>query len=478
MLYFRPQLGAVGDAIPFYHRGEYHLFYLIAPPVENSQERMCTSWGHIRSKDLLSWTELPHALEPSGQEGSADQSACWTGSVIEHDDMFHVFYTGGSVAGKSFRQTICQATSPDLIRWQKNSDNPILVPDDRWYESTDWRDPFVYWQQKDECFYMLIAARNKTGWPPRRGCLALATSRDLQSWTIQPPAWEPYIGHVLECPERFRIGAREYLAFSTYSEENVTHYRLIRETGEIVSPPLADQIETRFYYAAKGLSDDSRRITFGWIPEVAGGTDEGEVLWGGNLGIPHTLTPRADGTLAVYYPDSYRKLIGTQFGFDPITQLGDWQSAPDGWRASAPGGAAYKLLERQPQAFYLTVRLALEGGTHSAGLILNADRDLSWGYFLELENASRILRLFKYPRGESLPKRKVLVQRVLPFPVNEVYLELFYAQGMLTVFVNQSAAMSARMYETAPCFGLFVQSGKAIFQGLAGHSLKLEGSSL
>ena len=472
-MYFEPKCGAVEDVIPFYYHDEYHLFYLIAQSeYENFPERLCTPWGHIVSKDLLSWTELPHAITPGGKDGSPDKSACWTGSVIEHEGLFHIFYTGGNFDRKTGWQTICHATSRDLIDWQKDPRNPILIADERWYEPNDWRDPFVYWSDKDTCFHMLITARNKVGWLQRRGCLALATSRDLQSWEVHPPLWEPYIAHTLECPERFQIGAQEYLAFSTYSEINVTHYRLMQETGEIVSPGLIDQIDTHFFYAAKGLSDHTRRITFGWIPEVSGGTDEGTVMWGGHLGIPHTLTPGNDGSLAVYYPDSYRKLIGIPADFSQIHTFGNWESTAEDFHGSSQGGTAYALFETQPQEFYMKFSLNLEEGTHSAGLILNAERDVSRGYCLEFENVNQSLRVFKYPRGEQLARRKVLVQRTMPFPVAEVYVELFYDKGLLTLFVNKSASMSVRLYETGPDFGLFVQSGQARFSGFAINVLK------
>jgi beta-fructofuranosidase len=320
---------------------------------------------------------------------------------------------------------------------------------------------------------MLITARNKVGCLQRRGCLALATSQDLQTWKVHPPFWEPYIAHTLECPERFHIGVQEYLAFSTYSEINVTHYRLMQETSKIASPGLIDQIDTHFFYAAKGLSDDTRRITFGWIPEVSGDTDEGDVMWGGHLGIPHTLTPGNDGNLAVYYPESYQKFIGIAIDFRQIHTFGDWEATPEVFRGSSSGGTAYTLFERQAQEFYMTFSLALEEGTHTAGLILNAESDISRGYCLEFEKVSQSLRLFKYrPRDDHLVKRKILVQRPMPFPVADVFVELFYDKGLLTVFINKSAAMSARLYETGPNFGLFVQSGQARFHGLAVHALK------
>jgi len=156
MMYFKPKNGLVGDTIPYYYNSEYHLFYLIAQQDQNDFiKRVSTSWGHFVSTDILNWKELPIALEPSGKDGSPDKSACWTGSVIEKDGIFNLFYTGGYFDNVGFRQTICHAHSKDLIHWKKNPINPILTADERWYELNDWRDPFVFWDEKENVFICL-----------------------------------------------------------------------------------------------------------------------------------------------------------------------------------------------------------------------------------------------------------------------------------------------------------------------------------
>ena len=73
---------ASGDAIPFYHDGVYHLFYLTSPPdTTRYPDRVRTTWQHARSADLVHWEELPPALVP-GEEPQVDANGCWTGSAI------------------------------------------------------------------------------------------------------------------------------------------------------------------------------------------------------------------------------------------------------------------------------------------------------------------------------------------------------------------------------------------------------------
>ncbi len=57
---------------------------------------------------------------------------------------------------------------------------------------------------------------------------ALASSRDLVTWTAEPPFWDPglYITH--ECPEVFAMGEWWYLTFSEFSERFTAQYRMSR----------------------------------------------------------------------------------------------------------------------------------------------------------------------------------------------------------------------------------------------------------
>lgn len=86
----RPSPGEpVGDAIPFAHDGDYHLFFLSAPSEDSS-------WLHWRTRDFVTWDELPVAVA-----ADAEQGAAWTGSVVERDGVFHLFYTGSLVGSET-----------------------------------------------------------------------------------------------------------------------------------------------------------------------------------------------------------------------------------------------------------------------------------------------------------------------------------------------------------------------------------------
>ena len=172
----------VGDVIPFYDDGTFHLFCLTPPDGSlYFPERLKTTWRHLRSADLVSWEELPEALAP-GADGDPDRDGVWTGSVIRAGDQFHIFYTGHTLEGDT-PQSVCHATSDDGISWVKDPHNPISIPDVARFEGKDWRDPFVFWNADEQCYWMLLSTRSGAHPAVSRGVVALQTSTDLATWT-------------------------------------------------------------------------------------------------------------------------------------------------------------------------------------------------------------------------------------------------------------------------------------------------------
>ncbi|MCL5985178.1 MAG: glycosyl hydrolase, partial [Actinobacteria bacterium] len=169
----------MGDINPFYWEGEYHAFYI---GVEKGRPFW---WRHAVSRDLISWDELPAALDV-GEPGDPDSDGIWSGSILEKDGVFHIFYCGHTLKNSKYPpETMCHATSSDLISWQKDRSNPILLPDNVHYKKDgNFRDPLVIWNDDENCYFMFIAAHVKDAPTPRRGCVGVAKSRDLVSWEL------------------------------------------------------------------------------------------------------------------------------------------------------------------------------------------------------------------------------------------------------------------------------------------------------
>ncbi len=202
---------------------DYHVFYLQASRSLPDPElrHWNVSIGHAVSRDLREWQILPDALAPSPTP-AWDDFTTWTGSIIEHEGVWHLFYTGASHAERGLVQRIGLATSTDLIHWEKYPGNPVLEADPRWYELLDltawhdqaWRDPWVYRHPNTGEFCALITARVHSGPADGRAVIAQARSADLRNWTVLAPLTEPGDFGQMEVPELVELGGRYWLLFS------------------------------------------------------------------------------------------------------------------------------------------------------------------------------------------------------------------------------------------------------------------------
>jgi beta-fructofuranosidase len=204
--------------------GRYHVFFLHAPKslVDPDLRHWNASVGHAVSTDLHHWEFLGEVLGP-GPADAWDARATWTGSVVEHEGRWHMFYSGVGNAADGLIQRIGVATSDDLQTWHKHGP-PLFEPDPRWYERLDldvwieetWRDPWVFREPDGGGWRMYFTARANHGPPDGRGVVGQARSEDLWRWEVLPPLTEPGdYGH-LEVPQVVAIGDRHYLVYSVY----------------------------------------------------------------------------------------------------------------------------------------------------------------------------------------------------------------------------------------------------------------------
>ncbi len=197
---------------------EFHLFFLQAPRLLGDQleRHFHASIGHAVSKDLSTWQECGTVLE-AGPAGSFEDMAIWTGSVIEHAGIWHMFYTGTRRTEDGAEQRVALATSVDLATWTRHPANPVIELDARWYERVEfdaWRDPWVMRDPEGDGFHALITARACQGPDDARGVIGHAWSPDLVSWEVRPPLTEPgEFGH-LEVPQAQMVGSTPVLLFS------------------------------------------------------------------------------------------------------------------------------------------------------------------------------------------------------------------------------------------------------------------------
>ncbi len=400
-IFRRPASGVpAGDAIPFAAGEEYHLFFLTSPAcTKHYPERVRTSWFHARSRDLVDWEELPVALTP-GSGDEPDSDGVWTGSVIERDDRYHLFYTGHRIDSAT-PQTICRATSEDLVHFVKDRSNPILAPDTARYESVDWRDPYVFWNEEERCYWMLIAARLADGPRWRRGCIALATSPDLELWSLEDqPLYAPGTTLCPECPEMFRLEHSWYLVYSRFSEQAQTMYRVAKAPRGPWRVSDGDALDGRRWYAAKSVPElrKSARVFFGWVHERVDASDEGAWQWGGDFGVPREVCAEREGLLTARLPEAHQARFARELAY----VVGGPNSAP---REESPrslaleayGALDYRFMDTDTRDYLFECRIAPQGRVGGFGLLFRVNDDLG-GYVFAFDPIQSTVSLVRWPQ--------------------------------------------------------------------------------
>lgn len=465
-LFYKPVDGWAADFIPFYWQGQYHLFYLkdYRDPAGHGEG---TPWMHLSTRDFVEFTDHGEAL-PRGTIDEQDLYV-FTGSVIERDGRFHIFYTGHNphfrAAGKP-EQAVMHAVSDDLLAWHKLPDDSFFAPQDR-YEVHDWRDPFVFWNVEAGEYWMLLAARLKSGPSRRRGCTALCASRDLQHWEVREPFWTPDLFFTHECPDLFKIGDWWYLVYSEFSEASVTRYRMSRSLSGPWLVPANDTFDGRALYAAKTASDGRRRFVFGWNPTRVGEVDDGKWQWGGHL-VVHEIMQAADGTLTVRVPETVGGLFTRNVPLTLARGIGDYTRAEDRITIPATDRFGCVTAGSQPNQCRINTTISFTEGTRGCGVMLRTSTDLETGYYIRLEPHRSRLVFDTWPRPGDIPFMVELERPIVLDPGVPVELTVLVDGSVCEVYVAGSIAMSARMYNLVEGgWGVFVTEGTATFEDLS-----------
>ena len=185
----------------------WHMFYQRTP---NGPYKTLMTWGHMKSDDLLHWTDMPIALRPElqTQDFGFDMKGIWSGDVVTGPGGFaFAFYTSVNHSPRFFNPGVSMAISddPDLVRWKKVG--PLV--DKTGVE--DFRDPYV-WFEGGQARMIVGAALAGSGGLAYYRCDNL-TSRSC--WKRQP-AMAPFrkmdVGsEIWEMPVFEKLGNGKYI---------------------------------------------------------------------------------------------------------------------------------------------------------------------------------------------------------------------------------------------------------------------------
>lgn len=469
-LFYRPGKAVLGDVIPFYDEGKFKPFFLKHDRGHEGPGYR-TGWFMLTTEDHLHFTE-----HDTGLTGG-------TGSVIKVDGLYHLFYC--TFVENPRKQFVQHATSADLDQWETL--DAAFPADGEIYDVAEWRDPFVFWNEEAEEWWMLMAT-SVVGKTERRACVGLCASKDLYHWEYREPFYAPMAAAgACECPDLFKMGDWYYLVYSNYGDRFQTMYRMSKSlSGPWTAPVKDDAFDSCAYYAAKTGTDGVNRYVYGWNPtkELPKKTfNPGNRIsqdccawdWGGNL-VVHRVLQNEDGTLRVVPEEHVDAALKTVTTPEAEPMVGECRAEGGTVTVSAREGFAGALLGQVPNLCKLEADVEFAPGTRRFGVALQVDENFDTGYYLYLEPARERLEYVSGIRfwgedGEGGKMFPYAVEMERPFhlePGVKYHLKVFVDGTVLVVYLGDQIAMNARMYDYKDRrFGLFAIDGQAEFSNLA-----------
>ncbi|MBI4604359.1 MAG: glycoside hydrolase family 32 protein [Planctomycetes bacterium] len=269
---------------PIFFKGSYHLFYQ-HNPFGDQWDHM--HWGHVRSRDLVTWEHLPIALWPSLALG---EDHCFSGcAALDGEGQPKIFYT--SIGPREPECWIAVPEDDDLIKWRKHRGNPVLKESSSTVKLHEWRDPFVF---RHEGKTYLVHGGNLNASKGGQAAVSLyeAEDQELVRWRFKSVLFVDASASNIECPNFFPLGGKFVLITSPHRACDWLVGRFDAAAGKFTPERRGLLDASDQLYAPNNLEEPSgRRVLWGWIRGFRGGMG-----WNGCMTVPRVLS-LADGAL-------------------------------------------------------------------------------------------------------------------------------------------------------------------------------------
>ncbi|MCR4951880.1 MAG: family 43 glycosylhydrolase [Solobacterium sp.] len=458
-LYPIPEDAYVGDTMPFVtDDGTLELYYLY--DTDHNGQGYHPVWKYS-TKNLYEYKD--HGMVLNFGLMSDPDPAIGTGSVMQDKNgLYHLFYTGHNDAGNGGKGKECvmHATSTDREHWTKIPEDTFFSEEN--YSKDDFRDPEVFWVDEENCYWLLIAAREQS----MGGVVAKYTSTDLKNWEFKGPIYAPFQQYMLECPDLFKMGNKYYL---TYSWDCVTYYAVSDSLNGPFTAPHDNVLDgTGFiFYAAKTAELNGARYLCGWLGRAALTEDSGMYQWAGNV-LNHQLVQKEDGTLGVKAPDTFKDYFKKEKEFKAVAKSGKTKIKGNTitLTAEAENPALADMGTRAPSmTLECDVRMDNDG---VAGFAFGgSEKDPTWTV-LCLDGKNGLLHYEGYEMAD-LAKFDPAAWTKFDFSVDPVHhVKLVCENEIVVMYVDDTKVLSSRIRHSTngAHIGVFAETGNAEFSNI------------
>ena len=395
--------------------------------------------------------------------------ALGTGSVMkDHDGLYHLFYTGHNDAGNGGKGKECvmHATSEDRENWVKHPEYTFFAPEN--CSKDDFRDPEVFWCEDDQCWWMLMAARDVE----RGGIVAKFTSDDLKTWNYEGPLYAPMAQYMLECPDLFEINGTWYL---TYSWDCVTYYAVGESMNGPFTAPADNILDGKglmdgagfVFYAAKTAEINDDVYLCGWLGRAALTSDSGMYQWAGNI-LNHELVQHDDGTLGVKAPEQFDTYFTQTKPFKAVKKQGnvkiknnnvDLESKDDTYALADFG--------TRPASMTLECDVTFDEGMYAGFAFGGSENDPSYTA-LCLDSERNLIHYEGYEIDQLAQFDPQAVTK-FDFSKSETHhVKLVCENEVVVLYIDDEKALSSRIAQgtNGGHIGVFADGGKASFTNI------------
>ncbi|WP_181308009.1 glycoside hydrolase family 32 protein [Rufibacter sp. XAAS-G3-1] len=435
--------GWVGDIMPFYDNGKFHLFFL-----HDAQTKPAGQGFHdIHKFESANLVDFDYAgrMIPYSTPNQPD-FAIGTGSAVKVGNTYYMYYTGhngiAEFVQNNPRESVLYATSTDLKNWTKKPSFKLTAP--AGYYNYDFRDPHVFFNVEKNEYWMLVSTQTNS----RRAVLLLFTTTNpaADNWVPRGPLYtttdaENYV--MLECADIFKMGNYWYLFFSEdWSAMKGTHYRMATSSEGPWTKPAQDMLDGQHFYAAKTASDGDKRYLFGWTARRNPENDSGNKEWGGNM-VTHELTQAADGTLGVKPPDAVNRLFTKEVTLQPKQTVGSATATGSTFQLDGSATAAYSLFGSFAGSTKISAKVKIDASAGTAGFVFNADNLTQQSFKVVLEPGNGRIAAYRVSGGNA----QLVTQVAVALQAGTTYdMSVIIDGSVCVLYLNGKAALSNRLY--------------------------------
>ena len=315
---------AMGDVMPFYDNGVMNIYHL----QDSGSSPFYHPISRLTTKDFIHYKDEGIAINYA--EGTdaikSNDAALGTGSFIkDKNGKYHCFYTGHAASAEDVApdplEVVRHATSADQKTWVKEESFKLKGNSAADYLNNDFRDPYVYYDGVDGCYYMLVTARDKID-GIETGVIKYYSSStldaDADGWKYEGIFYNNPDGtYNMECPSIVELKGYYYLAFSEQGENRVTHYVYKTSHDDTEWKKFErDSIDAGGFYAGRLEKAGDTLYAFAWCARLSGGVSGG-FDWGGSL-VTHQLVQNKNGELCAVMPQNYKDFFSHEVTYNTV----------------------------------------------------------------------------------------------------------------------------------------------------------------